>query len=608
MKLSKTRFINDLRCNRYPALDELYTEKNKAVVAFSDDPELEEIMSLENKEKMSFLLDDMTDENDEDIIEKPNLQMETMLKYYNDIEIIAGEFINKKYGGKIIYSLDTYKQKRFEFEHEGFKLYCFIDGYQEDQESIRIFEVKATTSKKFIDIKYKTDEGEKLNLFEYSSEHILHLQADLLGPLSDDYHKKVSGLKDRLSKVGRYIYDLSYQRYVFEASNHQTKHVKYYLAVLNSNYIHDGKTDEHQHPIYGDDLIQLIDLTSLTKEMMPVIEEDIKSVIKRLNTMNANPVPLGRHCQRKDVRKCKFIPVCYKHIPELNSLFTYIDHHHGFKDDFDQKRNVYDLIDEGFIHALDIPRTWLKRQNNIIQRDVIESEKPYYDIEKIEAGLSEIKYPIYHLDFETFPCPLPRFKGEKPYSQSLFQYSIHIEREKGVCDKDLDNYSYIATKHEDLREDLIKNMLDVIKDDGGTILVYNESFEKTRLKEMGEIFPKYKKRLDDLISRMFDLMYLVKTNTKLFVALGFEEERAKKLNFYDTYLNGSFSIKKVLPIFSELTYKGMNIGNGTDALVAYARFPNMDDQEFEKTYQDLLEYCKQDTWAMVEILAKLREL
>ena len=207
-----------------------------------------------------------------------------------------------------------------------------------------------------------------------------------------------------------------------------------------------------------------------------------------------------------------------------------------------------------------------------------------------------------------FPCPLPRFKGEKPYSQSLFQYSIHIEHEPGVCDKDKDNYSFISTVHQDERELLIKNMLDVIKDDGGSILVYNQSFEKTRLKEMAEVFPQFSKRLLEMNERVFDLMHLLRGNKKLYEALGFDTAEAAMFNYYHEDLNGSYSIKKVLPIFSELTYKDMEIGNGTDALVTYAKFPHMEKDEFEVMYQHLLEYCKQDTWAMVKILDELRKV
>ena len=50
------------------------------------------------------------------------------------------------------------------------------------------------------------------------------------------------------------------------------------------------------------------------------------------------------------------------------------------------------------------------------------------------------------------------------------------------------------------------------------------------------------------------------------------------------------------------------VKNGTEALVTYARFKHMDSVEFKSMYNALLEYCKQDTWAMVVILDKIRKI
>lgn len=617
MKISKTRFINYIRCNRHPSLDEIYREKTKAVVAFTEDPELDELMSEENRDKVHALIQQMYDipegedsdeEEEVDLLKKDDPQMETMMPYYRKIEMLSGDIIKKKFQGNVIYSLNTYEQKRFEYEKDGYHFYCFLDGYQEDEETIRIFEVKATTSKKFTSLEYKNDEKEKVSVFIPSPEGILMLQEDLFGSINEQYQKKIDKLKQRLSKEGRYVYDIAYQRYVLEHALKTKKKIKYYLVVLNAEYVHDGEVDTDHEPIYKEDIVSLIDVTSLTEKMMSILENDTDLIITRLNEMNANPVPLGPHCQRKDTRQCIFYPICYQHVPEYNSIFTYMGSHNGFKDEQNIKHDRFDLINEGMVSALDIPRAWITRENNVIQRDVMETDIPYYHEQKIRTGIKALTYPIYHLDFETFPCPLPRFHGEKPYSQSLFQYSIHIETQPGVCDKHKDHASYIATEHKDLREDLIKNMLDVIKPDGGSILVYNQSFEQTRLKEMAEIFPQYRERLLDMVDRMFDLMYILRGNQKLFKRLGFDEDEAKKINFYHNKLNGSFSIKKVLPIFSDLSYKDMPIGNGTEALVTYARFPKMDKETFLKNYRDLEEYCKQDTWAMVKILDELRQI
>ena len=249
----------------------------------------------------------------------------------------------------------------------------------------------------------------------------------------------------------------------------------------------------------------------------------------------------------------------------------------------------------------------LTREKNKIQKEVVKTHIPYINKNKIKDGLKQITYPVYHLDFETFPCPLPRFKGEKPYTQSVFQFSLHIEKEEGVCDKVKDHYGYLAKDEQDHREELIQKLIEYIGDKG-TILVYNESFEKGRLKELADIFPDYKKDLLNIRNRVFDLMNITKTNTKLYENLGYTKEEASLFNYYHEDMQGSFSIKKILPLFSNLTYKGMDISNGVEALVTYAKFKTMNKQEYEYKYQKLVEYCCQDTWAMYEILKGLRDI
>ena len=178
---------------------------------------------------------------------------------------------------------------------------------------------------------------------------------------------------------------------------------------------------------------------------------------------------------------------------------------------------------------LDIDESYLTREKNIIQRRVLESDIPYINKKKVLDGLKQIRYPIFHLDFESFNCPLPRFKGEVPYSQSVFQFSLHIEKEEGICDLEKDHFGFLAKDHDDHREELIKKMCDLIGD--GTVLVYNDSFEKTRIKEFAEMFPKYRKELLKINDQVFDLMNVVKTRSKLYKELGYSDEEAKMFNY-----------------------------------------------------------------------------
>ena len=77
-------------------------------------------------------------------------------------------------------------------------------------------------------------------------------------------------------------------------------------------------------------------------------------------------------------------------------------------------------------------------------------------------------------------------------------------------------------------------------------------------------------------------------------------------NYYHSDLDGSFSIKKVLPLFSDLTYEDMEVGNGIEALITYARFSSMTEAEYTHSYEKLVEYCKQDTYAMYSVFEGLK--
>ena len=83
-----------------------------------------------------------------------------------------------------------------------------------------------------------------------------------------------------------------------------------------------------------------------------------------------------------------------------------------------------------------------------------------------------------------------------------------------------------------------------------------------------------------------------------------------KLNYFDRRFNGSSSIKKVLPVLTDITYDALEIWNGAvaaDRLSKLASWSIPEDQ-IESVKSSLLEYCKQDTRAMVELYRKLIEL
>ena len=75
---------------------------------------------------------------------------------------------------------------------------------------------------------------------------------------------------------------------------------------------------------------------------------------------------------------------------------------------------------------------------------------------------------------------------------------------------------------------------------------------------------------------------------------------------------GRSSIKKVLPVVCpELSYEGLGIAEGMTATIKWFRavkWTSLSDSERITIFEDLLEYCKLDTWAMVRIYEELCKL
>lgn len=111
-----------------------------------------------------------------------------------------------------------------------------------------------------------------------------------------------------------------------------------------------------------------------------------------------------------------------------------------------------------------------------------------------------------------------------------------------------------------------------------------------------------------MYNRSIDLLWIINNRKEFYQEKGFKEKDLETFNFYDERLSGSFSIKKTLPVFSSLSYKDLDVKNGTEAIIVYANYNRMSKEEFDKNYQALITYCTQDTWSMVLILRALRTL
>ena len=130
--------------------------------------------------------------------------------------------------------------------------------------------------------------------------------------------------------------------------------------------------------------------------------------------------------------------------------------------------------------------------------------------------------------------------------------------------------------------------------DEGTILSWHASFEIQQNEAMAEMYPDYASFLNNMNERMIDLKEPFADETVI-----------------DPGFKGSASIKDVLPVFKpELSYSDLDIQKGDAASHLWKKvtIENPNSSNGNKVYSDLIDYCKRDTWAMVEIHRELEKM
>ena len=132
---------------------------------------------------------------------------------------------------------------------------------------------------------------------------------------------------------------------------------------------------------------------------------------------------------------------------------------------------------------------------------------PSIDKETIAKELEQLQYPLYFLDYETFSYIIPFQHGLRPYQQMVFQFSLHIQDDPNSA---IRHEEFLLSSRQQSVEELVIALQKAILGEQGSVLVWNDSFEKNRNLEMGEQFPAYQNFLLSVNDRMFDLMKIFK--------------------------------------------------------------------------------------------------
>ena len=342
-----------------------------------------------------------------------------------------------------------------------------------------------------------------------------------------------------------------------------------YLIHLNANYVRQDSLDVFEMLTISDHFYNSHNRPGKKiMDVIPLKSRNILEVLDRMHQVDAmEDVKAVRTSLCTRGMKCSYYNDCFKEDEkDATSITNLIQSHYK-----------YEMEKDGITRLKDADLSRVEgTRNQYAQIMADRNGGQYVDASALRIWRKEnIHYPLSYLDFEWETYAYPPYKGMKPYDVLAFQFSLHVEEQKGA---ELTHTGFIGEG--DCREAFIQELLRVIPKTG-TILVYNmEGAEKLRLVQLSQQFPQYEKELRAVWERMVDLSLPFSTG-----------------NVYDVRMRGFYSLKVLVPIFSNYDYHDLAISYGMDAVAKWREYQTCDGEEKKQIYDELTQYCSLDTYA-----------
>ena len=340
------------------------------------------------------------------------------------------------------------------------------------------------------------------------------------------------------------------------------------LIHVNRNYVFEGGFIDVRR------FFRIRNLTRRVERLQPKLTFQLRSAFTVLNMSKPPDLPTGPHCT--DPVTCEFYDRCNP--PRPDDHIGYLPRIHASA--------VEELEDMGIASIRNIPDDFALSEIQRRAATSVQTSTPWFAPE-LATELGRLKHPLYFMDFETVNPAIPRFSGMRPYDQIPFQWSVHVQKEPGA---EVEHHEYLATDTNDPRHEFITSLCSALGK-SGSIAVYNQQFESQRLSELAAWMPEFAGRIKKIQRRLWDLLPVVRNHV------------------YHPAFAGSFSLKAVLPaLVPDMTYEGMEVANGQDAGLAWESLIRAtgDQAERDRIKNALLDYCGQDTLALVKLLEELR--
>ncbi|MBA7515546.1 hypothetical protein ES705_07588 [subsurface metagenome] len=385
----------------------------------------------------------------------------------------------------------------------------------------------------------------------------LAVRVDILRREDDIWH--IIEVKSGVNDKEEFIDDMAYTALIFNLSNYKISKISlmlisrdFRLGMANDNLFVEI---DHTEEVIG----RMLQFTTYYSEIEQITRASTKPEAKLQFT--CKKCPLFKDCVGKDIK---------------NHIFDTRLSQPKFKD----------LLSQGIVQIEDIPDNFTLTENQLRVKNYVKSNSLFVG-DKLRNELNAIVWPAYYLDFETTQTAIPLYPDMPPYTSIVTQYSIHKCSAPGNV---IDHFEFLADETKDDRRELVKHLIK--EQEGESSIITYSGFEKTTINNLARRFPDISGELNSLINRIVDLEAIIRKN------------------FYHPDFHGSTSIKRTLPaLVPEMSYEGLEIRNGDEAMATFACLAQgkYGNSEVETIKNHLLEYCKQDTLAMVKLHRQLVE-
>jgi hypothetical protein len=388
----------------------------------------------------------------------------------------------------------------------------------------------------------------------------LYARADILEPLPDG-RQGLTEVKATKSVKDEHLADAAFQSYVAGQVGLDLGRVE--LMHLNP---------ECRHP----DLSNLFTRAEITAEVA-ALQGDIPgtaAAIRKALEGHLPEVALGPQCFSPEV--CPFLDRCWPRPAHHVSTLYYL-----------KKSKALELERGGHASVTTLPPTLKLSAIQARQQRAVAGGEMIVE-PGLGAALAAWPRPLVYLDFETVTFAIPRFPGTGPWDQIPVQYSAHVERAGEFF-----HHAFLAEGAGDPRPALAAALVEACAG-AGSVVAYFSTFEDGCLAQLAAAVPEHAVALEAIRGKLVDLLPVVRNHV------------------YHPDFNGSFSLKSVLPaMLPNLSYDDLVIRDGETAQAELCRMlygATMPAGERARLRQDLLAYCERDTWAMVALMERLREL